>query len=69
MADSTIPRHVKWLKAFFRFSYPQMDLGFMKYSMLATEKEIVALNETEVRQLNEADLTCHLEKQGIFFCF
>jgi integrase len=69
MADSTIHRHVKWLKAFFRFSYPQKDLSFMKYSMLPTEKEIVALNETELRQLIEADLGGHLDKTRDLFLF
>ncbi len=69
MADSTIHRHVKWLKAFFKFSYPQKDISFMKYSMLATEKEIVALNETELRQLIEADLAGTWIKPGTFSCF
>jgi len=37
MADSTIHRHVKALKAFFKFTYPLKDISFMKYSMLSTD--------------------------------
>ncbi|HLN19460.1 MAG TPA: phage integrase SAM-like domain-containing protein [Bacteroidales bacterium] len=36
MADSTIHRHVKALKAFFRFAYPEKNISFMKYSILHT---------------------------------
>lgn len=69
MADSTVHPHVKWLKAFFRFSYPEKDVSFMKYSMPSTDKEIIALNEEELNQLMEANLTGYLDKARDLFVF
>jgi site-specific recombinase XerD len=69
MADSTIHRHVKALKAFFKFTYPQKDISFMKYSMLATDEEILALTEEELKKLIKANLTGHLDKTRDLFVF
>ncbi len=48
MADFTIHRLVKGIKTFLKFVYPSKDLSWMKYTVLATDEEIVALNEAEL---------------------
>jgi len=41
----------------------------MKYSMLATDEEILALTEEELTKLIEANLTGHLDKARDLFVF
>lgn len=69
MADSTIHRHVKALKAFFKFTYPEKDISFMKYTMLTADEEIIALNDDELSKLIEADLTGYLDTTRDLFVF
>ena len=69
MADSTIQRHVKWLRTFLRYAYPDKDISFVKYAMLAIEEEIIVLTEGELRYLIDADLGGYLERTRDLFVF
>lgn len=69
MADSTINRHVRALKAFLRFTYPERDFSFVRYSMLPIDEEVIALSEEELKILIDADLNGHLNKTRDLFVF
>lgn len=69
MADSTINRHALALKAFLKFSYPQKDISFVKYTLMKIEGEIVALSEAELKILIVADLCGYLAKTRDLFAF
>jgi len=69
MADSTIDRLVRGVKTFLRFAYPTVDLSWMKYKLLSTEEEVIALNEGELKYLIAAELGGYLEKTRDLFVF
>jgi integrase len=69
MADSTIDRLVRGVKAFLRFAYPTVDLSWMKYKLLSTEETVVALSDGELKYLIDADLGGYLEKTRDLFVF
>jgi site-specific recombinase XerD len=69
MADSTINQHVKWLRAFLKYAYPLRDMSWMRYLMLTTEEEVIALSEGELRFLIDADLGGYLETTRDLFVF
>jgi len=69
MADSTIDRLVRGVKAVLRFAYPAADISWMKYKLLNTEVEPVALTEGELKYLIDADLGGYMEKTRDLFVF
>ncbi len=69
MADSTINSHVKWLRAFLKYAYPAKDFSWMRYLMLSVEQEVIALNDGELKNLIDADLSGWLETTRDLFIF
>jgi site-specific recombinase XerD len=69
MADSTIARHIKSLKSFLRYAYPQKDLSWMRYVLLNVEEEVIALLEPELKNLIDADLGGWMEATRDLFVF
>jgi len=69
MADATINKHVKWLRAFLKYAYPSKDVSWIRYLMLNVEEEVIALKEEELRYLIDSDLGGYLEKARDLFVF
>lgn len=69
IADSTILRLVKGLKTFINFAYPDADMRWMKYKLLSSEEEVIALKKTELQYVVDADLGGYLEKTRDLFIF
>lgn len=69
MADTTIQRHVKWLRSFLKYAYPDKNFSWMRYIVMPVEEEIITLTEGELRYLIEAELSGTREKTRDLFVF
>lgn len=68
-ADATILKHVKQLKAFLKYAYPEKDWSFVRYSQLKVSHEVIALSEEELGVIMHADVSGHLDKTRDLFVF
>lgn len=69
MADTTVNKHIKDLKTFLKFCYPDKDVSWMKYNLLPVEEEVIALSEGELKYLIDSDLGGYLETTRDLFVF
>ncbi len=69
MGDYTINRCVRFLKAFIHWAFPDMDVSWMKYTILKCDPEVIALTESELRYLANYENQGSLEKIRDLFCF
>ncbi len=69
LADATVFKHVKSLKAFLKTAYPDRDWSWIRYAMLSVESEVLSLTEEELKILMEAKLTGYLCKTRDLFVF
>ncbi len=71
LKEHTIHGHVKRLKSFLRYSYPQLDLRFVQFKMTAsTDETIIHLHESELSFLMNALVPLkHLQKTRDLFGF
>ena len=66
--DSTVDKHLRVIKAFLKWAYPEFNYGFMKYKMRRDET-IIHLTEEELMKLISADLSGTLERVRDLFVF
>ena len=66
--NGTIDKHVKIFKRFLSWAYPEKEIQFVKYRWKKND-DVVALDESEMKVLIEADLHGYLDKTRDLFVF
>jgi site-specific recombinase XerD len=69
MEDSTIKRHVKWLRSFLKYAYPGINTSWVTYSPIPVMEEVISITEGELRQLIDTDLGGYFETTRDLFVF
>ena len=65
--DNTVAKHVRMLKAFLRWGYPEMKKDFINHKEF--DGEVIYLLESELNILIKANLVGHFEKVRDLFVF